>query len=69
MSAPGSTVTMAKLAGSFATSGKQGANSLRFSGRLRNRKLKPAFYRLVATPRDPAGNVGALLRTKFRIVR
>jgi autotransporter-associated beta strand protein len=59
----------APLAGSFATSARAGAGSVQFSGRLRSRKLKRGSYRLVATPRDPAGNIGAVVRARFRILK
>jgi hypothetical protein len=42
---------------------------VQFSGRLRSRKLKRGSYRLVATPRDPAGNIGAVVRARFRILK
>ena len=46
------------LRGSLTDAGKVGGNSLRFSGRLRGRRLKPGLYRLVALPVDAAGNTG-----------
>jgi Ca2+-binding RTX toxin-like protein len=55
--------------GSFTHRGAAGANSFRFSGRLRNRKLRPGRYRLVGVPTDAAGNVGVPVRASFRIVR
>jgi 6-phosphogluconolactonase len=55
--------------GSFNHTDTAGANTLRFTGRLRNRKLKPASYRLVATPTDAVGNKGKAVRKPFRIVR
>ncbi len=52
--------------GSFKHQGSQGANSLVFTGRLRNRKLRPGGYNLVA---KPAGSNAKPTRVKFRIVR
>ncbi|HEV7459709.1 MAG TPA: Calx-beta domain-containing protein [Solirubrobacteraceae bacterium] len=51
------------LRGSFTVAGRAGANVFRFTGRLRNRKLAPARYRLVAE----AGTAG--LRSPARAVR
>ncbi len=56
-------------AGSFTHSGKPGANSFRFSGRIGGRKLAPGAYRLVAVPTDAAGNRGAAIRRAFTVVR
>ena len=53
----------------FQHQGRQGQNSFRFSGRLGGKKLRPGRYRLVATPRDSAGNRGKPARKKFRIIR
>ena len=58
-----------RLRGSFNHRGRTGANSFRFTGRLRRRKLRPARYRLVGVPRDAAGNRGRPVRATFRIVR
>jgi hypothetical protein len=55
--------------GSFSRRGKAAANSLRFSGRLAGRRLRPGRYRLIAVPTDPAGNRGRAVRAGFRIVR
>ncbi len=57
------------LKGSFTHAGGAGANSLRFSGRLVKRPLRPGRYRLVGTARDVAGNKSKAVRTSFRIVR
>src|SRR3954447_1208705 len=54
--------------GGFAHHGAAGPNSFRFSGRVRNRRLRPATYRLVERVTDAAANVSATSRTKFRIV-
>jgi hypothetical protein len=55
--------------GSFKQTGGAGANSLRFSGRLRGRKLKVGRYRLVAVAVDKAGNKSKARRKGFRIKR
>lgn len=52
-----------RLRGSFALAGRAGANRFRFTGRLRNRKLKPGRYRLRASA--PGGASTA----RFKIVR
>ncbi|HEX8103070.1 MAG TPA: hypothetical protein VF533_10675 [Solirubrobacteraceae bacterium] len=52
---------------SFDHAGTQGANEVRFAGRLLNRRLKPGVYRLSARARDGAGNAGAVRRVRFRI--
>ena len=46
-----------------------GASSVRFSGRLKGRALRPGAYRFVIRARDRAGNVSAPERPRFRIVR
>lgn len=56
------------LRGSFSRLGRPGLNSLRFRGRLAGRRLTPGLYRLVAVPRDGAGNVGRARRARFRIL-
>lgn len=66
----GKRCTIAKtLRGSFTVTGVQGANSIKFSGRLNGRKLKPGDYRLVATPTDAVGNAGTAVRARFKIRR
>lgn len=57
-----------KLNGSFKHQGKAGRNSFRFSGRLSNKKLRPASYRLRAAAIDRAGNKSKPARLSFRIV-
>jgi hypothetical protein len=52
-----------RVKGSFTDAGAAGANSLRFGGRMRGRRLRPGRYRLLATP---AG--GVTTRAPFRIV-
>jgi hypothetical protein len=54
--------------GSFALVGHPGANSFRFTGRVRGRKLAPTKYRLVETAKDAAGNVSLPQSRSFAIV-
>jgi uncharacterized delta-60 repeat protein len=58
-----------RVRGSFTTAGAQGVNRFRFTGRLRNRKLRPGRYRLVAVATDSTGLKSAPKRAGFRIVR
>ncbi len=55
------------LRGSFVVAGKVGANAFHFTGRLRNRRLAPARYRLVAQARNSLGG-SAARAVRFRIV-
>jgi hypothetical protein len=57
------------LRGSFVHAGAAGANSFRFTGRLRGRKLRLGRHRLQARAVDSAGNRSPAARTGFRIVR
>lgn len=60
-------VRYVRVRGSFGDRGEAGRNSLRFSGRLRGRKLRPGRYRLVARARDEAGDRSKAKRAAFRI--
>lgn len=53
-----------RVAGSFKQAGKAGPNTVRFSGRLAGKLLKPGRYRLVAVPRG-----GAPTRAQFTVRR
>jgi hypothetical protein len=55
------------LPGSFTRAGTAGANSFRFTGRLRGRKLRRGRYQLVATP-SAGGKAGRAARASFRII-
>lgn len=55
--------TVATLRGS----GTTGANTTRFSGRVRNRSLRPGRYAAVIRATDAAGNRSARRATRFRI--
>src|SRR5215211_1049890 len=59
----------APLAGSFAHSGHAGTNAFRFTGRLRNRPLRPGRYTLVATATDGAGNTSKPVTARFTVVK
>ena len=56
------------LKGSFAKASAAGVSSLRFTGRLRGRRLRPGSYRLVVRATDRAGNVTKPRRPAFHIV-
>jgi hypothetical protein len=56
------------VTGGFARPSAAGRNSFHFTGRVRNRRLQPAAYRLVEKVTDAAGNVSAPRMAKFRIV-
>ncbi len=53
----------------FTRAGKQGANTVRFSGRVGRRKLAPGRYRLVARSTDPSRNASKQALRAFRVVR
>jgi hypothetical protein len=57
------------LRGRFAKASVAGPNSVRFTGRLKRRPLRPGSYRFVIRARDAAGNVTRPKRPKFRIIR
>lgn len=57
------------VSGDFTHSDSTGANNFRFTGRIGGRALKAGNYRLDATPKDAAGNVGPTMRSQFHIVR
>ena len=54
--------------GRFTHADKAGLNSFHFTGRVYNRKLRPASYKLRARPRF-AGPAGKAIEVSFRIVR
>ena len=47
----------------------QGANRVRFSGRINRRALRPGRYRAIITASDGAGNRSARKAARFRVVR
>ena len=56
------------LRGSFARAGQAGPNQLRFTGRLRGRKLAPGRYRLTASAKNANGSSPSVQAT-FKVVR
>jgi hypothetical protein len=57
------------MRGSFRHTGKAGANSFAFTGRLGGRALRPGRYRLTATPVGADGTAGVSKRAGFRVLR
>jgi hypothetical protein len=55
--------------GSFSRTSTTGANSFRFTGRLRNKGLRRGKYRLTATARVSGGKAGKPATRPFTIVR
>jgi homogentisate 1,2-dioxygenase len=55
--------------GSFTRNAKAGTNRVRFSGRLKGRRLAPGRYRLRAVAVDAAGNRSKAKFVTFRVVR
>ena len=57
-----------KVSGSFSRLGAAGANSFRFTGRMRGRKLAPASYRLTGVAANSNGRSSSRTAT-FKIVK
>jgi uncharacterized delta-60 repeat protein len=57
-----------RVRGTFSHADVAGANSFRFTGRIRKKALAPGPYRLDARPRA-GGKVGKTVSVRFRIVR
>ena len=55
------------LRGGLTKPAAQGANTVRFNGRLRGKALKAGAYRLALKPTDAAGNVGKVARVAIAI--
>jgi hypothetical protein len=55
-----------RMRGKFSNSGHAGANSFRWSGRLRGHRLRAGRYRLVAQAVDPSGQRSGIVRKRFR---
>ena len=55
--------------GSFAQPGGTGPNTFHFDARVGGRLLFPGAYRLRASPRDHAGNLGKTVVAAFRVLR
>ena len=62
----GKRCTLLKKVGTFAHTDIAGANSLRFSGRIKGKKLPPGTYELKAVAHDAAGN-GEPVEKSFKI--
>jgi hypothetical protein len=58
-----------RTVGKLIRSGRKGANTIRFSGRIGKRALKPGRYRAVLTAIDAAAHRSTAKRVSFRIVR
>jgi hypothetical protein len=57
-----------RAAGKLTRSGVKGANTIKFSGRIGKRALKPGRYRAVLTATDATGNRSTSHSIRFRIV-
>ena len=55
--------------GAFARSSPAGASHLRFTGRVKGKKLTPGGYRLTAVAKSSDGMRGAPVARRFTIVR
>jgi hypothetical protein len=64
----GKRCTIYKTKGTLKRSGRAGANSVAFSGRIGARKLAKGRYRIVATATDTAGNKAKQKTAAFRVV-
>jgi hypothetical protein len=53
--------------GTLRRTGAKGANSIRFTGRIGKRALRPGRYRAVIAATDAAGNRSALRTARFRV--
>jgi uncharacterized repeat protein (TIGR01451 family) len=54
--------------GSFAQNGKAGANTRKWSGKIRSKGLKPGTYRASLSARDVARNASSVKRISFKVV-
>jgi hypothetical protein len=57
------------IAGSLVLSAAEAKNSIHFDAKVGTKLLTFGPYRLRATPRDPAGNVGKTVLAAFRVLR
>ena len=55
--------------GSLHKAGVAGANTVKITGRLKGKNLKPGRYRLRLTAKDAAGNTSKAITIDFRIVK
>ena len=64
----GKRCTLYKAKGTLKRSGKAGANTVAFSGRIGKKKLAKGRYRITATATDSAGNKAKKRTVSFRVV-
>ena len=64
----GKRCTLYKAKGTLKRTGKSGANSVTFSGRIGKKKLAKGRYRITATATDTAGNKAKKKTVTFRVV-
>lgn len=57
------------VTGSVVQAGAEGPNSIHFDAKVETKLLRFGAYRLRATPRDAAGNVGKTALAAFRVLR
>ena len=65
----GSRCTAYKRIGSIRQTVSPGRNTIRFSGRIAGRRLRPGRYRALLVITDTAGNVSRVERINFRVLR
>lgn len=58
-----------RAVGQLTRAAKSGRNTLKFSGRIGSKPLKPGRYRALITATDAAGNRSAAKRVRFRVVK
>ncbi len=61
--------TIYRVAGSLSRKGVKGENSIKFTGKIGKKTLKPGLYRLTLFAIDDAANRSNALSAKFTIVR
>ena len=61
--------TAYKRIGSIRQTVSPGRNTIRFSGRIAGRRLRPGRYRALLVITDTAGNVSRVERINFRVLR
>jgi hypothetical protein len=61
-------VSTRRIVGKLTRNGVKGANTIKFSGRIGSKALKPGRYRAVLAAIDAAGNRSSASRVSFRVV-
>jgi hypothetical protein len=61
--------TRSRTVGTLTRSATKGANSIRFTGRIGSRTLRPGRYRALITATDTAGNRSTPRPARFRVAR